>query len=62
MVCLHTGSGSWAPILSDDPPFEMFPTLFPINAYLAAPTGSGRALAPASRTCTSPWPKAASGG
>ena len=26
------------------------------------PTGSGRALAPVSRTCTSPWPKAASGG
>jgi predicted TIM-barrel fold metal-dependent hydrolase len=36
VVCLHTGSGSWAPIPSDDPPFEMFPTLFPINAYLAA--------------------------
>ena len=36
VLCLHTGSGSWAPIPSDDPPFELLPTLFPINAYLAA--------------------------
>ena len=36
VLCLHTGSGSWAPVPSDDPPFEMLPTLFPINAYLAA--------------------------
>lgn len=36
VVCLHTGSGSWAPVPSDDPPFEMLPTLFPMNAFLAA--------------------------
>jgi predicted TIM-barrel fold metal-dependent hydrolase len=36
VVCLHTGSASWAPLPSDDPPFELFPTLFPINAFLAA--------------------------
>jgi predicted TIM-barrel fold metal-dependent hydrolase len=35
VVCLHTGSASWAPIPSDDPPFELFPTLFPANAFLA---------------------------
>ncbi|MGH2683842.1 MAG: amidohydrolase family protein [Actinomycetota bacterium] len=35
VVCLHTGSASWAPIPSSDPPFELFPTLFPANAYLA---------------------------
>ena len=36
VVCLHTGSASWAPIPSSDPPFELFPTLFPMNAFLAA--------------------------
>ena len=36
VVCLHTGSASWAPIPSPDPPFELFPTLFPMNAFLAA--------------------------
>jgi predicted TIM-barrel fold metal-dependent hydrolase len=36
VVCLHTGSASWAPVPSDDPPFELFPTLFPQNAFLAA--------------------------
>lgn len=36
VVCLHTGSGSWAPLPSDDPPFELLPTVFPMNAYLAA--------------------------
>ena len=36
VVCLHTGSGSWAPVPSDDPPFELLPTLFPMNAFLAA--------------------------
>ena len=36
VVCLHTGSGSWAPIPSDDPPFELLPTVFPMNAFLAA--------------------------
>jgi predicted TIM-barrel fold metal-dependent hydrolase len=36
VVCLHTGSAAWAPIPSSDPPFEMFPTLFPANAFLAA--------------------------
>jgi predicted TIM-barrel fold metal-dependent hydrolase len=35
VVCLHTGSSSWAPVPSDDPPFELLPTLFPGNAFLA---------------------------
>jgi predicted TIM-barrel fold metal-dependent hydrolase len=35
VVCLHTGSASWAPLPSHDPPFELFPTIFPANAYLA---------------------------
>ncbi|MHB1519021.1 MAG: amidohydrolase family protein [Acidimicrobiales bacterium] len=35
VLCLHTGSASWAPIPSDDPPFELLPTLFPGNAFLA---------------------------
>jgi predicted TIM-barrel fold metal-dependent hydrolase len=35
VVCLHTGSASWAPLPSQDPPFELFPTIFPANAYLA---------------------------
>ncbi|MFL6204576.1 MAG: amidohydrolase family protein [Acidimicrobiales bacterium] len=36
VVCLHTGSSSWIPMPSDDPPFEMLPTLFSVNAYVAA--------------------------
>jgi predicted TIM-barrel fold metal-dependent hydrolase len=36
VVCLHTGSSSWAPVPSPDCPFEVFPTLFPANAYLTA--------------------------
>ena len=36
VVCLHTGSAAWAPIPSPDPPFELFPTVFPANAFLAA--------------------------
>jgi len=36
VVCLHTGSSSWAPIPSPGPPFELFPTLFPVNALIAA--------------------------
>ena len=36
VVCLHTGASSWAPIPSPDPPFELLPTLFPVNALLAA--------------------------
>ncbi|MDH3707199.1 MAG: amidohydrolase [Acidimicrobiia bacterium] len=36
VVCLHTGSATWAPVPSADPPFELLPTLFPANAYLAA--------------------------
>ena len=36
VVCLHTGSAAWAPIPSSDPPFELFPTLFPANALIAA--------------------------
>lgn len=35
VVCLHTGSAAWAPIPSPDPPFELFPTLFPANALIA---------------------------
>lgn len=35
VLCLHTGSGSWAPVPCDDPPFELLPTLFPGNAFLA---------------------------
>jgi predicted TIM-barrel fold metal-dependent hydrolase len=36
VVCLHTGSAAWAPIPSPDPPFELYPTLFPANAFLTA--------------------------
>jgi predicted TIM-barrel fold metal-dependent hydrolase len=36
VLCLHTGSGSWVPVPSNDPPFELFPTLFPVNGYIAA--------------------------
>jgi predicted TIM-barrel fold metal-dependent hydrolase len=36
VICLHTGSSSWAPLPSYDPPFELFPTLFPVNAFLTA--------------------------
>ncbi len=36
VVCLHTGSSAWAPLPSPDPPFELFPTLFPVNALVAA--------------------------
>lgn len=35
VLCLHTGSASWAPVPTTDPPFELLPTLFPVNAYLA---------------------------
>jgi predicted TIM-barrel fold metal-dependent hydrolase len=36
VACLHTGSSSWVPLPSDDPPFELLPTLFSMNAYIAA--------------------------
>ncbi|MHB8669566.1 MAG: amidohydrolase family protein, partial [Acidimicrobiales bacterium] len=36
VVCLHTGSASWAPVPSSDPPFELLPTLFPVNAFIAS--------------------------
>jgi predicted TIM-barrel fold metal-dependent hydrolase len=36
VVCLHTGASSWAPLPSPDPPFELLPTFFPVNALLAA--------------------------
>ncbi|HET6810591.1 MAG TPA: amidohydrolase family protein [Acidimicrobiales bacterium] len=36
VICLHTGSAGWAPIPSPDPPFELFPTLFPASALVAA--------------------------
>jgi predicted TIM-barrel fold metal-dependent hydrolase len=35
VVCLHTGASSWAPLPSPDPPFELLPTLFPVNALVA---------------------------
>ncbi len=36
VVCLHTGASAWAPLPSPDPPFELLPTLFPVNAMIAA--------------------------
>jgi predicted TIM-barrel fold metal-dependent hydrolase len=36
VLCLHTGSSGWAPVPSPDPPFEVFPTLFPACSLLAA--------------------------
>ncbi len=36
VVCLHTGASAWAPLPSPDPPFELLPTVFPVNALLAA--------------------------
>jgi len=36
VVCLHTGASAWAPLPSPDPPFELLPTLFPVNAIVAA--------------------------
>jgi predicted TIM-barrel fold metal-dependent hydrolase len=36
VLCLHVGSSGWMPLPSDDPPFELYPTLFPVNAYLTA--------------------------
>jgi predicted TIM-barrel fold metal-dependent hydrolase len=36
VVCLHTGSGGWAPLPCKDPPFELYPTLFPVAALVAA--------------------------
>jgi predicted TIM-barrel fold metal-dependent hydrolase len=36
VLCLHTGSASWIPLPCDDPPFELLPTLFSVNAYVAA--------------------------
>ena len=35
VVCLHTGSGQWAPIPAPDTPFETITTLFPANALIA---------------------------
>jgi predicted TIM-barrel fold metal-dependent hydrolase len=35
VVCLHTGSGQWAPIPAPDTPFETITTLFPANALVA---------------------------
>src|ERR1700733_14931363 len=36
VVWLHTGASSWAPLPSPDPPFELLPTLFPVNGLVAA--------------------------
>jgi predicted TIM-barrel fold metal-dependent hydrolase len=35
VVCLHTGASAWAPLASPDPPFELLPTLFPVNALIS---------------------------
>jgi predicted TIM-barrel fold metal-dependent hydrolase len=36
VLCLHTGASGWAPLASSDPPFEIMPTLFPVNALIGA--------------------------
>ncbi len=36
VVCLHTGASAWAPLPSPGPPFELLPTLFPVNGLIAA--------------------------
>ena len=36
VVCMHTGASAWAPLPSPGPPFELLPTLFPVNALIAA--------------------------
>jgi predicted TIM-barrel fold metal-dependent hydrolase len=36
VICLHTGSSGWAPVPCSDPPFELFPTLFPASSLVAA--------------------------
>lgn len=36
VVCLHTGASAWAPLPSPAPPFALLPTVFPVNALLAA--------------------------
>jgi predicted TIM-barrel fold metal-dependent hydrolase len=36
VVCLHTGASAWAPLPSPGPPFELLPTVFPVNAVVAA--------------------------
>jgi predicted TIM-barrel fold metal-dependent hydrolase len=36
VVCLHAGASAWAPLPSPSPPFELLPTLFPVNALIAA--------------------------
>lgn len=35
VVCLHTGSGQWAPLPAPDAPFEVYTTLFPANALVS---------------------------
>jgi predicted TIM-barrel fold metal-dependent hydrolase len=36
VICLHTGASAWAPLPSPGPPFALLPTVFPVNALLAA--------------------------
>ncbi|HML00671.1 MAG TPA: amidohydrolase family protein, partial [Acidimicrobiales bacterium] len=36
VICMHTGASAWAPLPSPGPPFELLPTLFPVNALIAA--------------------------
>jgi predicted TIM-barrel fold metal-dependent hydrolase len=35
VVCLHTGSAQWTPLVSPELPFEIYPTLFPANALVS---------------------------
>jgi predicted TIM-barrel fold metal-dependent hydrolase len=36
VVCLHTGASGWLPAASGGGPFEVMPTLFPVNALIGA--------------------------
>ncbi len=36
VVCLHTGASGWLPSASGGGPFEIMPTLFPVNALISA--------------------------
>jgi hypothetical protein len=62
VVCLHTGASSWAPLPSPDPPFELLPTLFPVNALVAAGEWLWSGVPLALPGPPSPCPRAASAG
>ena len=36
VVCLHTGGSSWTAAASGGAPFELYPTLFPVNGLVSA--------------------------